>query len=189
VKEVIKYLVQWKEFTVKHDSWEKEENLENAKELVAEFEERVNTKVRRQKKLDIAEEKNFRRGELLGKYMVNMLYRWDNGKFEDKYLRKLERNWNNWKGKDRTIWGKEASSSRSRNLEESVMSDLQSLNSSFFYLISFFLFLFDLFFLFLDLGLGLEVTSQSYHHTSVTLDSMVMVVVTSHKVTEKNAII
>ena len=92
---VIKYLVQWKEFTVEHDSWKKEENLENAKELVAEFEERINAKVRRQKKLDIAEEKNFRRGELLGKYMVKMLYRWDDGKFEDEYLRKLEINWNN----------------------------------------------------------------------------------------------
>jgi len=87
--------VQWKEFTVEHDSWKKEENLENAKELVAEFEERINAKVRRQKKLDIAEEKNFRRGELLGKYMVKMLYRWDDGKFEDEYLRKLEINWNN----------------------------------------------------------------------------------------------
>jgi len=29
----------------KHDSWEKEEDLENTKEVVAEFEERVNTEV------------------------------------------------------------------------------------------------------------------------------------------------
>jgi len=39
------------------------------------------------------EEKNFRRKELLGKYMAKMLYRWDKGKFEEEYLRKLERNW------------------------------------------------------------------------------------------------
>ena len=39
-------------------------------------------------KLDLAEEKDFRRGELPGKYMVKMLYGWDNGKFEDKYLKK-----------------------------------------------------------------------------------------------------
>jgi len=43
------------------------------------------------------EEKNFRRRELLGKYTVNMLYEWDDRKFEKKYLRKLERNWQKWK--------------------------------------------------------------------------------------------
>jgi len=57
----------------------------------------MNVKVRRQEKLDIAKEKNFRRGELLGKYMVKMLYGWDDRKFEEEYLRKLERNWQKWK--------------------------------------------------------------------------------------------
>jgi len=61
------------------------------------FEERMNTEVRRQKKLDIIEEKDFRRGELPGKYTVKMLYEWDDGKFEEEYLRKLERNWRKWK--------------------------------------------------------------------------------------------
>ena len=58
-----------------------------------EFEGRMNVEVRRQEKLDMAEKKNFRRGELSGKYTVKMLYRWDDGKFEKEYLRKLERNW------------------------------------------------------------------------------------------------
>jgi len=40
-----------------------------------EFEGRMNTEVRRQEKLDMAEEKNFRRGELPGKYIAKMLYR------------------------------------------------------------------------------------------------------------------
>ena len=71
---VVKYLVQWKRFIVEHNSWEKEEDLENAKEIVAKFEKRMNTEVRRQEKLDMAEEKDFRRGELLEKYMVKMLY-------------------------------------------------------------------------------------------------------------------
>jgi len=53
----------------------------------------MNAEVRRQEKLDMAEEKDFRRGELLGKYTAKMLYGWDDGKFEEKYLRKLERNW------------------------------------------------------------------------------------------------
>ena len=65
--------------------------MENAKELVTEFEGRMNTEVRRQEKLDLAEEKNFRRAELLGKYMARMLYKWNNGKFENEYLKKLER--------------------------------------------------------------------------------------------------
>ena len=41
----------------------------------------------------MVEERDFRRGTLLGKYMGKLLYRWNNGKFEAKYLRKLERNW------------------------------------------------------------------------------------------------
>jgi len=77
-----------------HDSWKKEEDLENAKELVVEFEERMNTEVRRQEKLYMAEEKDFRRGDLLEKYITRMLYGWNDGKFENEYLKKLERNWN-----------------------------------------------------------------------------------------------
>ena len=93
VRGVVKYLVQWKRFTVKYNSWEKKEDLDYAKKLVAEFEGRMNAEVRRQKRLDLAEEKDFRRVELPGKYITKMLYGWDNGKFKNKYLKKLERNW------------------------------------------------------------------------------------------------
>ena len=65
--------------------------------MIEEFEERMNVEVRRQEKIDLAEKRDFRRGELLGKFTVKMLYRWDNGKFEEEYLRKLERNWKRWK--------------------------------------------------------------------------------------------
>jgi len=37
--------------------------LENAMEAVAEFEGRVNTEVRKQEKLNITEERDFKRGE------------------------------------------------------------------------------------------------------------------------------
>ena len=57
----------------------------------------MNVEVRRQKKLDVAEEKDFRKGKLPEKFTVKMLYRWDDGKFEEEYLRKLERNWQKWK--------------------------------------------------------------------------------------------
>ena len=37
--------------------------------------------------------KKFRRNKLLGKYIVKILFGWNNRKFEDEYLKKLERNW------------------------------------------------------------------------------------------------
>ena len=52
----------------------------------------MNADIRRQEKLDMAEEKDFRRGELPGKFTAKMLYRWDDKKFKEEYLRKLERN-------------------------------------------------------------------------------------------------
>jgi len=59
---------------------------------VAEFERRLNVEVRKKEKLNMLEKRDFRRKELLGKYMVKMLYGWNNREFEEKYLRKLERN-------------------------------------------------------------------------------------------------
>ena len=61
--------------------------------MLEEFEGRINTEVRRQEKLDMAEKKDFRREKLPGKFMAKMLYGWDDGKFKEEYLRKLERNW------------------------------------------------------------------------------------------------
>ena len=61
VRELVKYLVQQKGFTAEHDSQEKKKDLQNMKELVAKFKEKITTKVRRQEKLDIVEEKDFRR--------------------------------------------------------------------------------------------------------------------------------
>jgi len=49
--------------------------LENIKEVIVEFEGRMSIKVRRQEKLDMVEERDFRKGELLGSYMTKMLYR------------------------------------------------------------------------------------------------------------------
>ena len=92
-----KYLVRQKRFTAKHDIWEKREDLRNTRETLEEFKERMNVKMRRQEKLNIAEEKDFRRKELLGKYTAKMLYEQDNRKFEEEYLRKLETNQQKWK--------------------------------------------------------------------------------------------
>ena len=49
--------------------------MENAKEVVTEFEGRINAGVRRQEKLDVVEEQDFRE-ELLEKYIAKILYKW-----------------------------------------------------------------------------------------------------------------
>ena len=109
---------------VKHNSWEKEEDLKNAKELVAEFKRRMEVEVRQQEKLDVAEEKDLRREELLEKYMAKMLYGWDDGKFKTEYLKKLEKNQKQQKEKNKQRRKELTSSSRSRNLKGGVMSDI-----------------------------------------------------------------
>ena len=45
----------------------------------------------------MVEERDFRRGELPGKYMAKLLYMQNDKKFEKEYLTKLEKNWNRWK--------------------------------------------------------------------------------------------
>ena len=82
---------------MEHDTWERKEDLGNVKEVLEEFEERMNAEIRRQEKIDRAEEQDFRRGELPGKFTARMLYGWDDGKFKEEYLKKLERNWRRWK--------------------------------------------------------------------------------------------
>ena len=51
---------------VEHDTWKRREDLGNVKEVLKEFIGRVDAEVRRQEKIDRAEEQNCRRGELLG---------------------------------------------------------------------------------------------------------------------------
>ena len=79
------------------DTWKRKKDLKNVREALEEFKGRINTEVRRQEKIDMAEEKDFRREELPGKFTARMLYRWDDGKFEEEYLKRLERNWKRWK--------------------------------------------------------------------------------------------
>ena len=57
-----------------------------------EFKKRMNAEVRKQEKIEITEERDFRKRKLLERFTAKMLYRWEDGKFEEKYLKKLERN-------------------------------------------------------------------------------------------------
>jgi len=62
---------------------------------LADFEEK--TEIRKQEKIEEAEDRDFRRGELPGKFTAKMLYGWDDERFKKEYLKKLERNWQKWK--------------------------------------------------------------------------------------------
>jgi len=97
IRGVMKYLIQWKRFTVEGDTWERKENLKNVEELIEEF-KRGGVEVRRQE----GEVDEYRRMELPGKYTAKLLYGWDDQKFEKEYLNKLEKNWKKWK-EDRKI--------------------------------------------------------------------------------------
>ena len=113
----------WKRFTAKYGIWERKEDLENIKVMVAEFEGILNAEVRQQEKLDMIEERDSKRRELPEEYIAKMLYRWDNGKFEKEYLKKLERNWQKWKlvSPEKKPWRK-------------IMSELWTLDLTIFFI-------------------------------------------------------
>jgi len=77
---------------IKHDIWKEKEDSENVKETVAKFERRISAEVQRQEKLKMAKKRDFGRRKLLGKYIAKMLYRWNDGNFEEEYLKRLKRN-------------------------------------------------------------------------------------------------
>ena len=98
------------------------ENLKNAGRKIEEFEKgrfeeeirRIRMKKKKEMKLN-PEAEEFRRGKLPGRYMVKLLYGWDDKKFDEEYLKKLEKNWNRWKN-DR----KEGEKEYRKKLEESL---------------------------------------------------------------------
>jgi len=96
-----KYLVCWKGFTVELDTWEGRENLENAREVIEEFEkeyQRDMEDVARQER----EEGTFRRGELPGRFTAKKLYGWSDKRYDQEYWGRMEKNWKQWKGKKPT---------------------------------------------------------------------------------------
>ena len=91
----------------------------------------MNAEVKRQEKIDMAEERDFRRGELPGKFMAKTLYRWDNRKFEKEYLK-------SWRG----ISKNGSQFLQRRNLEGGVMSRSQEVDLVFYYFLLLFSFSF-----------------------------------------------
>ena len=71
----------------------------HVKELVDEFEGRLGVEIRRQEEVEQrwriklnSRVDEFKRMELLEKYITKLLYGWDNKKFEEEYMRKIEKN-------------------------------------------------------------------------------------------------
>jgi len=76
--------VRWKGFTAESNTWERRENLENAKETVEEFEKeywRDMEEVNQQER----EEGTFRRGELPGRFIARKLFGWSDKQYDQKY--------------------------------------------------------------------------------------------------------
>ncbi len=67
-------MVQWKGFTAEHDTWEKREDLENAKKALEEFEGRMDVEVRRQEKLDMVEKKGLQERRITRKIHSKKCY-------------------------------------------------------------------------------------------------------------------
>ena len=56
IQEKMKFLVQWKGYTVEGDMWENKENLENTKELVEEFEREYRKEAEELRRQELKEE-------------------------------------------------------------------------------------------------------------------------------------
>ena len=87
-----KYLVRWKGFMAESDTWEKKENLKNAKKVVEEFKKEYwqdMEDVRRQER----EEETFKRGELPERFTAKKLFGWSDKRYDKEYWGRLEWNW------------------------------------------------------------------------------------------------
>ena len=93
-----KYLVRWKGFTAEGDTWKSRENLENAGDLLREFEEEYgkdNREVRRQQRTE--DDIDYWRGGFPGRYTARRLFGWTDRKYDKRYWQRLEHNWKRWK--------------------------------------------------------------------------------------------
>jgi len=86
--------VKWKEYIVEENTWERLDNLKNAREKIKKFKkerfekeiQRIRVKKEKKIKLNL-EAEEFKRGELPGRYMAKLLYRWNDKKFDEEYLK------------------------------------------------------------------------------------------------------
>ena len=73
----------WKGFTAEGDTWKSKENLQNAGNLLREFEEeygRDDREVKRQEGMN--KERDYWRGGLPGRYTVRRLFSWSDREYD-----------------------------------------------------------------------------------------------------------
>jgi len=92
VREKDKYLVCWKGFMAESNTWEGRENLENAKEVIKEFEKEYWQDMENVAQQE-HKERTFRRGELPGRFMAKKLYEWSDKRYDQEYWGRMEKNW------------------------------------------------------------------------------------------------
>ena len=79
------------------DIQESRENLENAKELVEEFEKEYGEETEEVQQQKEKEDKKVFSRELLGRFMAKMLWGWSNKEYERQREKRWKENWRRWK--------------------------------------------------------------------------------------------
>jgi len=92
-----KFLVRWKEYTAEEDTWENRENLENAKELVEEFERIYREEVEELRRQEQEEEEKEFSWELPREFMAKLLYGWGKRRYKRERKKRWDKNWSQWK--------------------------------------------------------------------------------------------
>jgi len=75
------------------DTWENRENLENAKELVEEFERIYEEKVEELRQQEPEEEKKEFSQELPREFMAKLLYGWGKRRYKREREKRWDKNW------------------------------------------------------------------------------------------------
>ena len=92
-----KFLVRWKGYMAEEDTWESRENLENAKELVEEFERMYKEKDEELRQQEQEEEEKEFCQELPREFTARLLYGWGKRRYEREREKRWDENWHQWK--------------------------------------------------------------------------------------------
>ena len=90
-------MVQWKGYTAEGDTWESRENLENAKELVKEFEREYGEEAEELRRQELEEEEKEFSWELPREFTAKLLYSWRRRRYEREREKRWDENWRRWK--------------------------------------------------------------------------------------------
>jgi len=88
-----RFLVRWKGYTTEEDTWESRENLENAKELVEEFERKYREEDEELRQQEQEEKEREFSQELPGEFTAKLLYSWGKGRYKREREKKWDKNW------------------------------------------------------------------------------------------------